>query len=125
MRSLRPRAIFAVAAAAAIALAIIAGSCSSSTPSTEPEEPAIAATVHITDGAFDPREVEIEPGGSIRWINDDVTVHRLTFLDPPLDSGNLGAGRSWVHTFATEGEFLYYDTYRNTMKGAVVVRPAP
>ena len=122
---MRARSILAVAATTSLLLALLVGACSSSPSSTEPDEPAIAVTVHITDGEFDPREVEIEPGGSVRWINDDVAVHRLTFLDPPIDSGNLGAGRSWVHTFGSEGEFLYYDTYRNTMKGTVVVRAVP
>ena len=103
-------------------LALTASACSSRPSDEVAEEPAIAVTVHIVDGEFEPREVEIEPGGSVQWINDDVTVHRLGFLEARLDSGNLGAGHSWIHTFTTEGEYLYYDVYRNTMKGSVVVR---
>lgn len=121
----RPSRILTIAALAAIAIALVAGACSSTSPEVAEDEPAIAATVHISDGEFDPREVEIEPGGSVMWINDDVAVHRLSFLEPSADSNDIAAGHSWVHTFADPGEFLYYDMYRNTMKGAVVVRPAP
>lgn len=121
----RPLRIVAVAAVCAIALTLGPSACSSSNDASSTDEPAIAATVHISDGEFDPREVEIEPGGSVMWINDDVAIHRLTFLEPALDSGNIRAGRSWVHTFETEGDFLYYDAYRNTMKGSVVVRAVP
>ena len=111
-----------VLAASVLACALTVGACSSKPQQESAEEPAIAVTVHIVDGAFEPREVEIEPGGSVQWINDDVTVHRLGFLERRLDSGDLRPGRSWIHTFTTEGEYLYYDVYRNTMKGSVVVR---
>lgn len=124
-----PKSLRIVLAAivASVAIASIAVACSKDSTDVPVEEPAIAATVHISDGAFEPRDVEIEPGGSVLWINDDVTVHRLTFLDvdPRLDSGNIGKGRTWIHTFTAEGEYLYYDQFRNTMKGSVVVRPAP
>jgi len=116
-----------VALLAAATLAMLAASCSSksATPSEE-EPPAIAATVHIADGKFEPRETEIEVGGSVMWINDDVAGHDLKFLSPnKLYSGVMKPGGVWIHTFTSAGTYDYYCDFHNTMKGSVVVRPAP
>ncbi len=119
-RRLRP---VAIVVCSVLVVAGVAAGCSDSGNTTE-GDPAIAATVHITDGEFDPRVVEIEPGGTVMWINDDAIDHSLRFLNPRLDSPRMRQGRSWVHTFSTSGRFRYFDPVRNTMKGVVVVRPA-
>ena len=123
--SFRPRTrAFTACLALTLGATTFATACSSpSNSDSSAEEPAIAATVHISDGEFDPRDVEIEPGGSVLWINDDVTDHSLTFLDSTLRSGRIKATRTWVHTFAEPGEYRYYDDIHNTMKATVVVRP--
>lgn len=112
-----------VAAMSAIAIC----SCSSKSASTAQDEPpAIAATVHIADGKFEPREFDIEVGGSVMWINDDVASHDLQFLPPnKLYSGVMKPGSVWTHTFTAAGTYSYYCDFHNTMKGVVVVRPAP
>lgn len=119
-RRLRP---VAIAVCAVLALTTVAAGCSDSDDGAD-DDPAIAATVMISDGEFDPRVVEIEPGGTVMWINDDAIEHSLRFLNPRLDSPRMRQGRSWVHTFSTSGRFRYFDPVRNTMKGVVVVRPA-
>jgi plastocyanin len=115
-------------AATLIALVAVATtSCgTTSNSSASDDQPAIAATVHIKDGEFDPRETDIEVGGSVMWINDDVASHDLKFLNPnKLYSGVMKPAASWVHTFASAGTYDYYCDFHNTMKGSVVVRPAP
>lgn len=114
-----------VAASVLLALASIGTSACSTSSDASTDLPAIAATVHIVDGAFEPRVVEIEPGGTVMWINDDVTTHSILFLRANLRSGVIKPARSWVHTFDAAGTFRYYDEFRNTMKGSVVVRPTP
>lgn len=100
-------------------------SSSSSSPSND-DAPAIAATVNIADGRFDPRVLDIEIGGSVMWINDDVAAHDLKFLPPnKFSSGAIKPDGAWVHTFTSAGTYDYYCDYHNTMKGSVVVRPAP
>ena len=101
-------------------------SCSSTSSSQSQEEPpAIAATVHIADGKFDARELDIEVGGSVMWINDDVATHDLQFLPPnKLYSGVMKPGSVWTHTFTAAGTYDYYCDFHNTMKGVVVVHPA-
>jgi plastocyanin len=122
MRSRRLRRV-AIAVCAVLTLTTVAAGCSNGDDGAD-HDPAIAATVMITDGEFDPRVVEIEPGGTVMWINEDDVEHSLRFMTPRLDSPRMRQGRSWVHTFSTSGRFRYFDPVRNTMKGVVVVRPA-
>lgn len=130
---------FAAALCLLAVLTITVGCSGGGTEEAEDDIPAIAATIAIVDGAFEPRETIVDLGGSVLWRNDDVSVHRVVFLapdgvdaagaapkDPPtIDSGNIEPGRAWFHTFTAEGEYFFYDMYRNTMKGSVVVRLAP
>lgn len=108
------------------ALSIGAVSCSENSSSIADDQPAIAATVHIADGQFEPRDLDIEVGGTVMWINDDVASHDLQFIaTPKFYSGVMKPSRSWIHTFSTVGTFDYYCDFHNTMKGTVVVHPAP
>ncbi len=98
------------------------GSSSAGTTTTTEQEP-IAATVHIVDGRFDPETVEIAVGGSIMWINDEPRRHRLLSLDKGvIDSPQIKSGTAWMTKFVTIGEWAYYCTNHNTMKGTVIVR---
>ena len=114
-----------IAASIAIAIAGCGGSKSNSsvstTTTTEPEP--IAATVHIVDGHFDPETVEIAVGGSVMWINDEPRRHRLLSLDKGvIDSPQIKPNAAWMTKFVTIGEWAYYCTNHNTMKGTVIVR---
>ena len=84
------------------------------------------STVHIADGQFDPRDLDIEVGGTVMWINDDVASHDLQFIDTPkLYSGVMKPTKSWIHTFDRVGTYEYYCDFHNTLKGTVVVHAAP
>jgi plastocyanin len=89
-------------------------------PSTVP--PAGAVVVHIKDFAYKPESVTIRPGQSVRFVEDDETPHTVTATDKSFDSGNLDKGRSWTHTFASEGTYAYLCAYHPYMKGKVVVK---
>ena len=125
---MKRRILLLLAAILAVATIVIASTACSSTTTTASEEdaPAIAMTVHVKDGEFDPRDIEIEAGGTVMWINDDIAPHDLHFLAPnKLYSGVVRPGKAWIHTFAAAGNYDYYCDFHNTMKGVVVVRPAP
>lgn len=127
MQRTRHRVFLTLTAIALLSVAALGcGTSSPSSSSDETDAPAIAATVHIKDGKFDPREVEIEMGGSVMWINDDVATHDLKFMPPnKLYSGVMKPKGMWIHTFSAAGTYDYYCDFHNTMKGSVVVRPAP
>jgi len=125
---MKRRILLLIAALLAVATIAFASTACSSKAITAPEEdaPAIAMTVHVKDGEFDQRDIDIEVGGTVMWINDDSASHDLHFLAPKkLYSGVIKPGRAWVHTFAAAGTYDYYCDFHNTMKGVVVVRPAP
>ncbi|MEJ6511322.1 MAG: cupredoxin domain-containing protein [Actinomycetota bacterium] len=125
---MKRRILFALALVLVASTIMFGTSACSSKASTASEEdaPAIAMTVHVKDGEFDPRDIDIEAGGTVMWINDDVASHDLHFLAPnKLYSGVVKPGKAWIHTFAAAGTYDYYCDFHNTMKGVVVVRPAP
>ena len=125
MNRTRVQRFFAVTLFAVIALA--ATSCGTdSTASSGENPPAIAATIHIADGKFEPREIDVAVGGSVTWINDDVASHNVKFLEPSkFNSGIIKPAATWTQTFTSAGTYDYYCDFHNSMKGSVVVRPAP
>ena len=71
---------------------------------------------------FDPKEVTIPVGGTVEWKNTAFFAHTVTFdpskaEDPsdvqlpggvaPFDSGKLGGGKTWSHTFTVPGRYQY------------------
>jgi plastocyanin len=71
---------------------------------------------------FDPAEVTIPVGGTVEWKNTAFFTHTVTFdpakaEDPadvklpagvaPFDSGKLGGGKTWSHTFNAPGRYQY------------------
>ncbi|MDX1674972.1 MAG: plastocyanin/azurin family copper-binding protein [Longimicrobiales bacterium] len=66
----------------------------------------IQATGSLT---FDPDDVTIEPGTTVRWVNDSGIFHTVT-PDGHTEwaSADLSDGTTFEHTFNTEGTFPYY-----------------
>ena len=77
--------------------------------------------VSIDDMKFNPDTIEIAPGDSVRWTNDDQRDHTVTATDGSFKSGNLRSGDSFEHTFKKAGKFSYACSYHPRMKGTVNV----
>ena len=85
------------------------------------------------DKAFSPNLINVKVGGSVTWIDKDITVsHTVTsgtgYNDPnkgkEFDSGLstlLTFGKTFSHTFNTAGEIAYFCQIHPTMVGKVVV----
>jgi plastocyanin len=122
-------AFAALAIVAAVLTAAVTGrsdTMSQATPTPGPTSAPIA--VKITNFAFSPQKVVIPVGGSVTWTNNDDVAHTATASDNSFDSGNLGKGQSWTHTFAKAGKYAYVCTYHPNMTGTIVVQaatPAP
>jgi len=115
----------------AIALAACSGSSGSAAPTTavSPAGPPPASSagggataVDIKNFAFAPASASVAAGGKVTWTNSDTTAHTVTFDDGSADSGNLAAGATFDHTFATAGTFAYHCTIHSSMKGSVTVQ---
>ena len=81
------------------------------------------ATVSIVDGRFDPRQVDVAVGGSVTWVNDDLTPHLIVSTEPNvIGSPLIGKADTYTRDFSAPGEYRYYCTIHNSMKGVVTVR---
>jgi plastocyanin len=115
-----------VAAGLTVALVALASACGGSDgPSTAstltPAPP--DATVSIVDGRFDPRRVEVAVGGSVTWVNDDLTPHLIVSTEPNvIGSPLIGKADTYTRDFSAPGEYRYYCTIHNSMKGVVTAR---
>lgn len=84
--------------------------------------------VHLTeDNRFDPQEVTISVGTTIRWYNDVDATHTITPDGHALwDATTLTqAGDVFNYTFLTEGVYPYFSEQHvgDGMTGTVIVSP--
>jgi plastocyanin len=113
MPGCRPRGPSSVGRAALVCLLLLAS-------------PAGAATreVLIRNFAFEPPELTIQAGDSVRW-----TVvsgrHSVTAKDQAFDSTELETGLSFARRFEEPGVFPYFCTPHDFMRATVTVLPGP
>ncbi len=77
-------------------------------------------------GAFTPREVSVEVGSTVSFVNDTVFPHNVIYADDSAaDSGLFVNGEMFDSTFDTPGVFTYVCSLHPGMAGTVTVtRPA-
>ena len=82
-----------------------------------------ARTVSIQNFRFKPAHITIKRGTKVRWINKDSTTHTATANNGrSFDSGRLGKGQSYTHTFKSAGKKSYHCEIHSHMKGRITVR---
>ena len=88
------------------------------------------ATVEITEFAYEPKEIRISVGDSVRWTNRDAFLHTVTSgeVDGPenkpdgrFDEDLDDAGSEATVTFDEAGTFTYFCEQHNAMDGVVIV----
>ena len=87
--------------------------------------PAFAAstvTIEINKFAFAPKEVTVDPGTKIIWVNRDQTPHTIASGDKSFVSKGLDTDDQFEHTFSGAGDFSYVCTLHPFMTGVVHVR---
>ena len=77
--------------------------------------------VHVKNFAFNPDSVTVLVGETIEWDNQDVASHTVSADDNSFDSGNLGTGATYDHTFADAGTFPYHCDIHPSMVAKVIV----
>jgi plastocyanin len=98
-------------------------------PTTPDLENAVDVQVKIK--SFEPVRVRIDPGMSVRWVNDAPYCHDITsaqFHDTAAEwdyySGRICGGYRKFYTFEEPGVYEYFSEFRggrDTMCGAVLV----
>ena len=63
----------------------------------------------------------ISVGDTVTWRNDDGAPHTTTGDDGLFDSGSLGTGAEFSHTFSEAGTFRYTCTIHPSMVATITV----
>ena len=82
------------------------------------------ATVVMEGTAFSPETVEIDPGDTVVFVNEEEIVHDVAFDDGEA-SDDLDEGDAYSRTFDEGGEYAFECTFHpGAMQGTVVVGDA-
>ena len=80
-------------------------------------------TVLIQGFKFKPAHITIKRGTKVRWINKDTSPHTATANNGrSFDSGRLGKGQRYTHTFKSAGKKKYFCEIHPFMRGSVTVK---
>ncbi|MHB9054344.1 MAG: cupredoxin domain-containing protein [Thermoleophilia bacterium] len=92
--------------------------------------PAGVTAVTIQNLQYNPADLTIKKGDTVRWTNKDQTAHTSTSDDfqagrdnPPTawDSQPLNPGQTFDRQFDTAGTFPYHCSVHNYLKGTITV----
>jgi len=94
------------------------------TPQPTPRPSAPPGAITIADFAFRPGTVTVQPGATLTWLNTGAAPHTVTSRAGLFDSGLIGSGGRYSHTFAQPGTYQYFCTFHPDMSATILV-PAP
>ena len=121
MKNLHPIAAAVLLVAAAFVLEFLFSGCGT---------PAGVVEVPIQNLQYNPADLTISKGTTVRWINRDQTAHTATSDDfqagqqnPPTawDSQPLSPGDTFDQQFDTVGSFPYHCSIHKYLKGTITV----
>ena len=81
-------------------------------------------TVKISNFSFQPASITVPAGGTVVWTNEDSVPHTITANDGSFDSGSIGGGSQYEHTFSQPGTYRYHCAIHPSMTGEVIVSEA-
>ncbi|MCS6902922.1 MAG: cupredoxin family copper-binding protein, partial [Candidatus Bipolaricaulota bacterium] len=71
--------------------------------------------------SFNPATVNITPGTTVTWVNEDSIAHTVTSRDGLFDSPTLSRGQRFSYKFDRAGTYGYFCKLHPAMVGQVVV----
>lgn len=80
------------------------------------------AQVTIKGMDYHPGTITVTPGTTVVWTNDDSFAHTVTSDAKDWNSGMLGPGKTFSHTFDKAGRYPYHCAVHVFMTGTVVVK---
>ncbi len=80
-------------------------------------------TVKIRNFKFEPANLAIAVGKTVRFINADEEPHTATATDGAFDSKTLDTDRGWNYTATKPGTYPYICAVHPYMKGTLTVTP--
>lgn len=118
---MRPAFVSAVAAAG---LALVMGASSPALAKGKHAHPAPTGkvlTVHIRQMKFVPAELEVHPGDTVEWKNEDLVPHSATAENKAFDTGLMQPEQSGKWVASRPGEIKYYCSNHPDMKATLTV----
>lgn len=97
---------------------------------TKFSEVAVGIGGHEAAAYFNPAIVTVVMGvnNTVVWSNGDTAIHTVTSTNitasgvPLFDSGDMGLGAEFSHTFVKPGTYSYVCIYHGEMVGTVIVK---
>ena len=81
-----------------------------------------AVIVEINQFQFSPREITVDVGTVVEWMNHDQTVHNIIAPDAGLASPGMDTGDHVDFTFTKPGDYPYLCGLHPHMTGIIHVR---
>jgi plastocyanin len=106
--------------AALLVIALVSIFCAARALGTE-NEPA-TVTVAIDNFSFTPKEVTIEKGTTVTWVNHDDVPHTVVSTAQKFRSKALDTDDKYSFTFTDTGTFGYFCSVHPVMTGKITVR---
>src|SRR5215218_5076988 len=91
------------------------------TAETTAPDPNGQKTVNIYNHAFDPAQLNVASGTTVRFVNKDTEAHTATADNNLFDTGVLEPGESFKVYFEGSGTVTYHCELHPDMKGSIVV----
>lgn len=111
-----------------LALVVVACGDGSTSPGTEDGAattgaPADGPEVVLSDIAFEPSEITVDPGTTITFVHEDGGIpHTVTADDGSFDSGQISDGDSFTVTVDEAGEIPFFcEIHPGQMQGTIRV----
>ncbi len=85
-------------------------------------------TVTMNGSAFSPRDITINAGDTVRWVNSSGVSQTASADNGSFDSGTVASGQSFAATFYQAGTYRYYSKYYGAaggigMSGSITIVP--
>lgn len=80
-----------------------------------------AGRLAIDSYTFLPDRATVPVGTTLTWGNDDPIAHTVTAAEGSFDSGRLGPGGTFSHTFVQPGTFEYTCALHQNMRARLIV----
>jgi plastocyanin len=116
---MRAAAVVAALLAAMVAAAGAARAQHGTAPPGQEMAPPTETPVSMTFAVYEPPQIDVLAGDTVRWMNDSARNHTVTADDGTFDSGRIVSQAAFAHRYETAGSFPYHCTLHAGMAGEV------
>jgi plastocyanin len=79
--------------------------------------------VRVENFTFNPAEITVRPGTTVRWLNGDDIPHSIVAAGASFHSKPFDTDETYATTLTQAGEINYLCGLHPHMKGKIIVKP--